>query len=96
MTRIRYTVNKENGLFVSKAVMAGTDLVTVTLDVQDLSATLTGADGSVVAKHYATTLPLLKKAVKQVLIQMGALFNDDVRNGRSAVEETTENQETVA
>ncbi len=78
-TRIRY--RNVNGFLVSKPVMAGTDLVTVTLDSTGVRpiASLTGADGTILANLNDDSLHYLKIQVKNVLRGMGALFNDEVR-----------------
>ncbi len=97
-TRIRYSVNKSTGLLTTKPVMAGTDLVTVSLDPNTLTATLTGADGVLITENplKETTLPRLKSFVKNFLIGYGAVFNDEVRQTRNnATTATTENTTTT-
>lgn len=76
MTRIRY--KKENGTLVSNPFLAVSDLVTVTLFETNNTANFLSS-GKIVKELKADNLPTLKKLVKNTLVDMGVVFQSEVR-----------------
>ena len=86
MTRIRFKKNEAGMYVTTKAVMAGKDFVTVSLDPTTVSATYTGSDGTVLLSDAARTMKDLKVMVKKNLVNMGALFDQEVRKSKKLLD----------
>lgn len=75
MTRIRY--EKKDGILYSKQFVAGPDLVQIIIDPVKLEGKLVSGD-----KHSlftAKSLASLKKVLKETLVEMGTVFEPEVR-----------------
>ncbi len=81
-TRIRYQT--VNGLLtLKKPLLAGSDLLLVTLDPKNLEAVITSINTHLpVAAVKGKNLNDLKKNVKNQFKILGVVFNDEVRPGR--------------
>ena len=84
ITRIRY-VSMENGNLVTKEpVVAGGDVLTVTLIPDNLSYTIANAaNGAVIETGNAISMQMLKIKAKKALRSRGAVFGDEI--GRAHV-----------
>jgi hypothetical protein len=79
-TRIRYLRNNENGFYYSKPILAGREMVVVTIMPEKLSYTISTIETSAVLFHdTGKNLPDLKRRAKEALKAMGANFNPEVR-----------------
>lgn len=81
MTRVRY-VTMDNGNLVSKEpIVAGGDVLAVTLIPSTLTYTVANAaNGAVLETGDAVSMQMLKIKVKKALRSRGAVFGDEVRN----------------
>jgi hypothetical protein len=82
MTRIRYRKN-DNYLFSTKPVLVNNYFVSITIDLEKLSYTLSVSGENQTLpfeSRTSKTLAGLKVKVKRTLRQMGANFNDEIRN----------------
>jgi len=80
-TRIRYNKESNGNLVLRNPLVAGGDLLTVTLMPDQLGYVITDAtSGSVVENGTATSLQMLKIRVKRSLISRGVVFSEEVRN----------------
>jgi hypothetical protein len=77
MTRIRYT-NVE-GVLISKPVIAGTEVLTVFIDLNNLTMDIRSANNQTVTNGNAATVAKLKGMAKKELKSLGVIFNDEVR-----------------
>jgi hypothetical protein len=89
VTRIRY-VSLDNGNLVSKEpIVAGGEVLTVTLVPSTLTYVITNAaNGAALEGGDAVSMQMLKIKVKKALRARGAVFGDEVRN-REELTETT-------
>lgn len=80
-TRVRY-VALDNGNLVSKEpIVAGGEILTVTLIPANLTYTVANAaNGAVLETGDAVSMQMLKIKVKKALRSRGAVFGDEVRN----------------
>lgn len=83
-TRVRY-VALENGNMVSKQpIIAGGEVLAVTLMPSSLSYTIADAtNGAVLETGEAVSMQMLKIKVKKALRSRGAVFGDEIRNRES-------------
>jgi hypothetical protein len=80
-TRIRYNKESNGNLVLRSPLVAGGDLLTVTLMPDQLGYVITDAtSGSVVENGTATSLQMLKIRVKRSLISRGVVFSEEVRS----------------
>lgn len=80
MIRIRYTRNPDTGYLFSKPILVGNGSVVVTLVPESKSFTITSfEDGSVLVQDSSTSMPSLKRLAKKWLRELGASFEDEVR-----------------
>ena len=81
MTRVRYAFS--NGLLVSKPMIAGLDLIKVSINPTNFSYTITSANsGNVLAQSTEyTSLSAVKMAAKTCSKVLGVAFSDEVRVG---------------
>lgn len=86
MTRIRYTQPSE-GILVSRPLIAGEHLVTVTIDTINNNFKVHNESGTL-AHGEALDVAQLKKKAKLAAAQLGVVFQDEVR--RRGSEGTTE------
>lgn len=77
MVRIRY--KNESGFLKSKPIIAGTEVVTVTIDVNNKRVDINTSEKNVFY-GYAETLSKLKILAKKELKSLGVVFGDEVRN----------------
>lgn len=87
MVRLRY-MNTETGL-VTKPLLMGNDFVTVELDVTTTTATVLGSERNVLHTVTSSDVPSLKKLVKTLLKENGALFADEVRAKKTMIPSST-------
>lgn len=83
-TRLRY-VTLDNGNLVSKEpIVAGGEVLAVTLIPSTLTYTIANAaNGAVLETGDAVSMQMLKIKVKKALRSRGAVFGDEVRNRES-------------
>lgn len=82
-TRIRYT--KSGDFLHSKPILAGTQLVVVTLNKITPGVLLINYDtGAVIQEAQATTLAKRKALAKQCLVELGASFEAEVRRSNDS------------
>lgn len=83
-TRLRY-VTLDNGNLVSKEpIVAGGEVLAVTLIPTNLTYTIANAaNGAVLETGDAVSMQMLKIKVKKALRSRGAVFGDEVRNRES-------------
>ena len=88
-TRIRYSQVPNTLTFTSKPLIAGTKVVVVNLMGDTNTLTVVENDTSVIL-HQETgkSLRNLKKRAKQLLKDMGVVFQDEIRQKRTNSEET--------
>lgn len=82
MTRIRYKY--ENGLLTSKPMIAGLDLILMTVDPTKFTYIVTSVNtGAVLAQSEPyTSLPSVKIGAKTCAKVLGVVFDDEVRDGK--------------
>lgn len=76
MTRIRYS--KVNSLLVSKPMVAGRDLVTMTLNPESKTFTFASEASSYTSDPFPS-MPALKMAAKAYAKNSGVVFDDEIR-----------------
>jgi len=87
MTRIRYS--KVNNFFVSKEILCGLDLVSITLDPSKMTYMVSKmSTGEVLVTGSAKNMSSLKLLAKKELKKLGVVFDDEVRNKKETVSDT--------
>ena len=80
VTRIRYNKDSNGNLVLRTPLVAGADLLTVTLIPSQLGYVITDTStGSVVENGTAASLQMLKIKAKRALISRGVVFSEEVR-----------------
>jgi hypothetical protein len=80
LTRLRYKTNEQTGNLHSKALLAGTRFIVVTIIPSSLTFLITDYNTSeVLLQQTAPTLNKLKAAAKGAVEDMGVVFQDEVR-----------------
>ena len=77
MTRIRYT-NVE-GVLVSKPLIAGTEVLTVYIDLECKTVDIRDTNNNNVFSGFGATPSKLKAIAKRELKQFGVIFGDEIR-----------------
>lgn len=88
-TRIRYT-KQENGIMVSKEMLAKEAMVIALIDPVTMSFKIKTKDGTVLGQGAATKMAYVQKMIKKELKELGVKFFDEVRNVLEEVETKTE------
>jgi len=81
ITRIRYKKEDNGNLVLMNPLVAGADLLTVTLIPSQLGYVITDTStGNVVENGTATSLQMLKIKAKRALVSRGVVFSEEVRH----------------
>jgi len=80
-TRIRYTKLENGNLELTQPIVAGTDLLSLTLIPSELRFVITDSqNGGVVETGEAVSLQMLKLKAKRTLMSRGVVFSEEVRS----------------
>lgn len=81
VTRLRYKKLTDGNLVTTNPVVAGTEVLTVTLNPERLAYSIVNnSNGIVIESGEAVSLQMLKIKVKRTLRGRGVVFGDEVRS----------------